>query len=62
MIFGVVGYLMLKVRYPAAPLLLGFVTRPLSALFLGITLVILLLSIRPLLRRMLSLRHPVSRS
>lgn len=86
MIFGVVGYLMLKVRYPAAPLLLGFilgplmeehakralqlargdfsvfVTRPLSALFLGITLVVLLLSIRPLLRRMLSLRRRLSQT
>jgi putative tricarboxylic transport membrane protein len=70
--FGAVGYLMLKVNYPAAPLLLGFILgplmeehakralqisrgdfgvfleRPISAVFLALTLLIVLLAVRPL--------------
>lgn len=76
MIFGVLGFLMLKVKYPAAPLLLGFilgplmeehakralqlahgdftvfVTRPISAVFFGIAILAIVVSLGPAVMRL----------
>jgi TctA family transporter len=75
MVFGVIGYVMRIFRYPAAPLLMGFilgpmmeehfrrallvsrgdvmtvVERPISAGFLALAALLLILSLVPMLRR-----------
>ena len=75
--FGAVGFVMLKVNYPAAPLLLGFILgplmeehakralqlsrgdfatfieRPISAVFIAITALILVFTLRPLIAGLL---------
>ncbi|MFC3609355.1 tripartite tricarboxylate transporter permease [Stutzerimonas tarimensis] len=81
LVFGLIGYVMQQYKYPAAPLLLGFVLgplveehlrramllsngsfaefflRPLSAVFLIGTLLLLLLAMRPWLTRVLGRRQ-----
>ena len=75
LVFGLIGFVLIKLRYPAAPLLLGFILGPMmeehfrralrlsrgdyttfvgsvpSALFMGITLLFLVLSLVAVFRQ-----------
>lgn len=82
MMFGGIGYFMMRYAYPAAPLLLGFILgplmeehlkralqisrgnfavfieRPISATFLALSLLVIILALRPVVMRMLRGQRP----